>query len=152
MTPPAAYLLFVRGGRAVAADGGPAGLDWPTMVTIDGRRYVAVPDPPGTMPFWNELLTPAGAVAGFEFACLSDLTLSGSRLTRAAANSTATPFEPAVGFHWQVELAAGPATWECVQGFGSVTLQAADDPADCALWLMNWSGRPPAFPLEEWPT
>lgn len=150
MTPPATYLLFVRGGRVVAADGGPAGLDWPTAVTIDSRRYVAVPDPDGAMLFWDELLTPANELAGFTFSLHPGDVLAGSRLLHAV-NCTVEDYTPH-GSEWRVELAAGPTTWDCVQGFGSVTLQAADDPADRALWLMNWSGRPPAFPLEALPT
>ena len=142
MTVPAAYLLFRRASRVVAADGGAR---WPALADIDGRRYAAVPDPPSSMPFWDELLTPAGRVAGFSFECLSDPTLSGCRMVRSTANSTATTYDPVCGFDWRVELVPGPAAWECVQGFGSVTLQAADDPADCALWLVNYSDRPPAF-------
>ena len=148
MPPPAAYLLFRRAGRVVAADGGAR---WPSAADIDGTRYVAVPDPPGTMPFWDELLTPAGAVAGFVFSCLSDPVLSGCRMARAAANSTATPFDPATGFDWRVELAAGRRRGTWCRGSGSVTLRSVADPADCALWLVNYSGRPPAFGLETWP-
>jgi len=39
--------------------------------------------------------------------------------------------------------------WDCVQGFGSQVYQAADDPTDCAIVMMNWSGRSAGFDLVE---
>ena len=140
--PPESFVLFRRRGRVLAAA---APVPWPAELCIDGRRFAAVPDAADFMHFWDELLTPAGAVAGFVFNLHAADPLAGSPLLRAAG-SVLTDFGPG-GVEWRVGLADGPAAVECVQGFGSVLLRAADDPAESALWLANYSGRVPAFPL-----
>jgi hypothetical protein len=52
----------------------------------------------------------------------------------------------------RIDLSAGvPHQWDCVQGFGSELYQAADDAADCAILMVNWSGRQAGFEVVEGP-
>jgi hypothetical protein len=130
------YLLFHRNGITRVADATALFRQhFPDTVIVARRNYRLVRGE-DTFFFWDELIDSDSRTVGFSFLLPVSPTLRQSRLI---ADSKNTAVE---GDEVRINLSPGGShVWDCVQGFGSEVYQADDDPADCAIMMMNWSGR-----------
>lgn len=136
------YLLFRHHGIVRAADATAfigANFALPEAFTVDRRKYRLL-DSEDTFFFWDELIDADNRTTGFAFFLPENPVFSQSRFVRDTANVSIN------GPEVHIDLAPGTQhKWECVQGFGSEIYQATDDTSDCAILMMNWSGRHAGF-------
>lgn len=138
------YVLFRCGGAVKAADAtSSVGSHFPEALAVCDREYRMISGE-DTFFFWDELTDGDDRTVGFIFFLPTSLTLRRSRLLTDSTNTSVS------GDEVRIDLSPGvPHQWDCVQGFGSEVYQSADDPADCAILMMNWSGRPAGFEVVE---
>lgn len=134
------FVLFRCDGTVKVADANLLiGEDFPAALTIGHREYQMISGE-DTFFFWDELVDGDDRTVGFTFLLPCSAVLRRSRLLSDSTNTSVD------GDEVRINLAPGvPHQWDCVQGFGSEVYQAADDPADCAILMMNWSGRQAGF-------
>ncbi len=138
------YALFRFDGSVRAADAtNLVEAHFPESLSIGGREYQLVQGEE-TFFFWNEFIDSDGRVTGFEFLLPESTTLRQSRLVSHSKNVSVD------GDEVLIDLSLGdPHKWDCTQGFSSEVYRSLDDSADCAILMMNWSGRPAGFELME---
>jgi hypothetical protein len=134
------YVLFRCDGAVKVADATSLiGNHFPRVLMVAHREYRIISSE-DTFFFWDELIDGDDRTVGFMFLLPCSPTLRSSRLLSDSTNTSVD------GAEVRIDLCPGVSQqWDCVQGFGSKVYQAADDPADCAILMMNWSGRSAGF-------
>jgi hypothetical protein len=142
------YLFYREAGRVCVCDatlliesayGG-----YPIALIVGDREYPAVSEDESFF-FWNEFVNAAGDTIGYEINCPPQV-LRESYLLGGTENVELTEFEA------RVLLVDDPqATWNCLQGFGTVVYRSNADPRDCLLLMFDWSANRIGYDLGDGP-